>query len=73
MKEVFPLNTPSNYNIKNRLTFHLRPVDSVYDITESISGLAPKTWELVYNDIKALYALPEFKNAINLCKPVRCL
>ena len=46
MKEVFPLNTSSNYNIKNRLTFHLRPVDSVYDITESISGLAPKNGSL---------------------------
>ena len=61
MKDVFPLNTSPNYNIRNGSTFSSRPVNSVYNGTESISHLASKIWELVPSDIKTLAPLPEFK------------
>ena len=72
MKDLFPLKTSSNYNIRNRSTFYSRPVNLVDNVTESLSRLAPKIWELVSNDIKALDSQSEFKNAIRLWKQVRC-
>ena len=35
VKDVFPLNTPSKDNIRSRSTFYSRPVNSVYNGTES--------------------------------------
>ena len=37
MKNIFPLNTSSIYDIRNRETFYIRPVKSVYKDTESLS------------------------------------
>ena len=54
VKDVFPLNTSSNNNIRNRSTFYSSPVNSVYKATVSLSHLAPKIREFVPNDIKAL-------------------
>ena len=71
MKDVFPLNTSSNCNIRNRLTFYSRPINSVYKGTESLSHLASKKWELVLYVIKPFDSLSKFKNAIKLWKPVR--
>ena len=64
MKDAFLLNTSSDYNIRNRSTFQSRPINSVYNGTESLSHLAPKIWEHVPNDIKALDSLPQFQNEI---------
>ena len=50
---------------------YLASVNSVYNGTELLSHLAPKIWELVLNDIKALEPLSEFKNSIKLWKPIR--
>ena len=36
LKAVFPLNTPSKYNIRNRSTFYSRHVNLVYNGTESL-------------------------------------
>ena len=66
MKDVFPLNTSANYNIKNRSTFYSRPVNSVYSGTEPLSHLVLKVWEHVPNDSKALDPLSELRNAIKL-------
>ena len=61
MKDMVLLNTFSNYNITNRPTFNSRPVNSVYNGTESLWHMAPKTRELVPNDIKALDSCLSFK------------
>ena len=52
MKDVFHLNTSSNYNIRNRHTFTTRSVKTVYYGIESLSCLAPKVWELIPNNFK---------------------
>ena len=49
------------------------PANLVYNGTESLSHLVPKRWELVPNGTIALDSLSEFKNAIELWKPVRCV
>ena len=54
MKDVFPLNTSSNYNIKNKSTYYSKSVISVYNGTELLLHLPLNIWELVPNDIKAV-------------------
>ena len=72
MKDVFPLNTSSTYDIRNREIFYTRPVKSVYHGTESLSYLAPKIWELVPESIKSAESLSVFKIRIKKWKPENC-
>ena len=53
-KDVFPLSTSSNCDIRSRRTFTTRSVKTVYYETESLSYLAPKVWELIPKNIKSL-------------------
>ena len=69
VKDVFPLNTSSSYDIRSRRTFTAKSVKTVYCGTESLSCLAPKFWELIPNNIKSLENLPKFKKAIKYWKP----
>ena len=57
LNDVFPSNTSSNYNIRNRSAFCSRPLNSVYNGTESLSYLTPKMLKLVPNNIKPLDSL----------------
>ena len=72
MKNVFPLNTSSTYDIRNREIFYTRPVKSVYHGTESLSYLAPEIWELVPESIKSAESLSVFKIRIKKWKPENC-
>ena len=72
MKDVFPLNTSSNYNTRNRRVFHSRPIKTVYYGSETLSHLGPKIWELVPDEIKSLNFLTSFKAAIKKWKPTDC-
>ena len=54
MKNVFPLSTSCNCDIRSRCTFTTRSVKTVYYETESLSYLAPKVWELIPKNIKSL-------------------
>ena len=54
MKDVFPLSTSSNYDIRSRRTFTTRLVKTVFYETGSLSYLGPKIWELNPNNIKLL-------------------
>ena len=72
MKDVFPLSTSSNYDIRSRRTFTTRPVKTVYYGTGSLSYLAPKVWELIPNNIKSLENLSKFKKAIKNWEPDVC-
>ena len=64
MKDVFPLSTSSNYDIRSRRVFTTRSVKTVYQGTESLSYLASKVCELFPNNIKSLENLPKFEKAI---------
>ena len=72
MKDVFPLNTSSNYDIRNKPTFYTRRVRSVFKGTESLSYIAPKIWELVPEKIKKAESLSNFKTLIKQWKPIKC-
>ena len=63
MKDIFPLNTSSIYDIRNTETFYTRPVKSVYKDTNS-SFLVPKVWKLIPESIKSIDLLIVFKLAI---------
>ena len=73
MKDVFPLSTSSNNDIRSRCTFTTRSVKGVHYGTESLSYLAPKVWERIPNNIETLENLPRFKKAIENSKPDVCL
>ena len=72
MKDVFPLNTSSNYYIRSTNTFTTKSVKTVYYGTESLSYLAPKVSELIPNNIKSLENLPKLKKVIKTWKPDVC-
>ena len=72
MKEVFPLNDDSGYSLRNNRTFKSRRVKSMRYGTYSLAYLAPKIWELVPNEIKALESLASFKSAIKKWKTTEC-
>ena len=72
MKEVFPLNDDSGYNLRNKRTFKSRRVKSMRYGTDSLAYLAPKIWELVPNEIKAVESLASFKSAIKKWKTTEC-
>ena len=68
MKDVFPLNDDSGYSTRNKRTFKSRHVKTVRYGTDSLAYLAPKTWELVPNEMKNLESLIAFKTAIKKWK-----
>ena len=72
MKDVFPFNTNSSYNIKNRRTFHSRPIRTVYFGSETLLCLGPKIWELIPESFKTLESVASFKTEIKKWKPGSC-
>ena len=70
MKDVFPLNENSFYNTRNKRAFHSRNIRTVHFRSETLSHLAPKTWELLPEEIKKLEAVASFKNVIKKWKPI---
>ena len=72
MKDVFPLSTSSNYDIRSRGIFTTSSVTTVYCGTKSLSHLVPKVWELISNNIKSLENLPKFKKVVKNWKPDVC-
>ena len=72
MKEVFPLNDDSGYNLRKKRTFKSQRVKSMRHGTHSLAYLAPKIWELVPNEIKAVESLASFKSAIKKWRTTEC-
>ena len=68
MTDIFPLNTSSIYDTRNREIFHTRPVKSIYKSTR-LSLWVPKTCELIPESIESIDSLPAFKIAIKQWKP----
>ena len=50
-----------SYKLRNHNTFVRSPVNSVFNGTETLSYLGPKTWDLVPNEIKQSDSLKSFK------------
>ena len=72
MRDVFPLSTSSNYDIRSRRNFTTRSIKTVYYGTDSLSYLATKVCELIPNNIKPPENFPKFKRAIKNWKPAVC-
>ena len=72
MKDVFPFNTNSSYNIRNSRTFRSRPIRTVNFGSETLSYLAHKIWELIPENFKTLESVASFKTAIKKWKPDNC-
>ena len=72
MKDIFPLNTSSVYDIRNKQMFCTRTVKPVYKGIESLSFLIPKICGLIPESIKSIDLFPAFKLAIKQWKRNDC-
>ena len=71
MHEVFPTARDAyDFRTEHDLTGH--NVRSVYNGTETISFLGPKTWAIIPIEIRNSKSLPKFKARIKKWKPVGC-
>ena len=71
MKEFFAPKM-SSYDLRNNNSFKRRRVKSVWYVTESVSYLGPKIWDLVANEIKESESLNAFKFKIKRWVPEEC-
>ena len=62
----------SLYNLRRNNTFERRQVHSAYHGTESLSFLAPKSWDLVRLELKQFESLEAFKLKIKKWIPFEC-
>ena len=72
MKDIFPLNTSSVYDIRFKQMFCTRNVKPVYKGIESLSFLLPKICVLIPESVKSIDLFPAFKLAIKQWKPNDC-
>ena len=72
VSDCFKLNNMTVYNTRNWSTFFSRPIRTVFHVTESLSHLGPKFWELVPSDMKNLSTITAFKKSIKQWKPHDC-
>lgn len=62
----------ATYNLRQKSRFHMPPVHTVFNNTESIKFLGPKIWEFVPDEIAQLESLREFRKTIKQWKPRYC-
>ena len=69
--EIFDKRNP-NYQLRHTSHFSIPPVRSVYNGTESLSLLGPKTWDIVPTEFKKVKSLNAFKYVIKNWWPQNC-
>ena len=57
---MFPLKSPSNYNLKNQQGFIVRPIKTVHYGLNSLAYLGSRIWELLQNNLKRLESVEAF-------------
>ena len=61
------------YNLHHTSEFSVSNVKITFIVTQSLSYLGPKIWDLVPKELKELSSLSAFKKAIKKWKPQNCL
>ena len=72
VKGLFQFRKEIPYNLRQKSQFHIPPVRTVFNGTESIKRLGPKIWELIPDKMKKLESLWQFKRATKQWKPTSC-
>ena len=72
VKGLFQFRNEIPHNLRQRYQFHIPPVRTVFNGTESIKFLGPKIWELLPDQMKELESIWEFKRALKQWKPTSC-
>ena len=70
--ELFEQRNEQHYNLRKNSQFTMRPIRSVYDGSESISFLGPKTWKILPDRLKTANIIEAFKMQIKKWKPENC-
>ena len=71
MKDIFP-DRKLPYNLRNINTIKSTNVHTVFNGTETIAFMGPKTWGIVPEDIRNSASLTEFKSKIKTWEPKAC-
>ena len=61
LNEVFPLNPPWNYNLRNQQKITVRRIKPVNYGLNSLAYLGPRIWKLLSNNFKRLGSAEAFK------------
>ena len=72
LNDAFQIRRNTHYNLRYTPTFLTKPIDSVFNGSESASYLGLKIWEQFPNDVKMINSFLTFKNEIRKWKPVNC-
>ena len=64
LRDVFPINSQPEYNLRNKTHFATRPIRTVHYGDSSLRYLGPKLWELIPSDMKDTESVEVFKNRI---------
>ena len=71
MQNIFQ-QIPNYYNLRNNRIWATHNVHTVYNGTESLSFLGPKTWNILPNSLKEATSLKQFKREIRTWEPKGC-
>ena len=71
MQNIFQ-QIPNYYNLRNNRIWATHNVHTVYNGTESLSFLGPKTWNILPNTLKDATSLKQFKREIRSWEPKGC-
>ena len=69
MNEVFQVNSPAPYHLRDKNELYSRNPKTVVYGTESVTIIAPKIWPIVPQEFKTSQSLYSFKKHIRKWKP----
>ena len=68
--DIFSQRINNHYNLRNINHFETPFVRTVYNVTQSVSYLGPKTWDIVPEEYKTLNSLTVLKNQLKTGYPL---
>ena len=67
--DIFKLRDNTYYHLRHTRQFLGDPIHGVFNSSESVSCLAPKTWEKTHSEIKNISSLDSFKKEVKKVEP----
>ena len=71
MNGVFPIKETS-YILRNSFSFVSRPINTIFNRSESLAHLGPRLWRILPNEFIELKSLALFKTKIKTWVPDNC-
>ena len=71
LTEIFP-QKESNYSLRNSTTLQGRSIKTVMYVSETLSSLGPKKWDILPTELKRIVSPTLFKTKIREWAPKNC-